>query len=49
MINPTDKIRDRLAEVVEVFNATTDPSERIELYREIECLRADLSEMGVRP
>lgn len=48
MTNPTEKIRERLAEVVEEFNGATDSAERVQLYRQITGLRADLRKMGER-
>lgn len=36
----------RLAEVVEQFNESIDPSERVELFREMQRLRAILSPKG---
>lgn len=37
-----DVLSERLADLVERFNATTDPAERVDLHREIKKLRAIL-------
>jgi hypothetical protein len=40
MIMPTtETIRERLAELVEMLNATVDPVERVEIHHEVERLR----------
>lgn len=40
MDSDADRLRERAAEVSEAFNASVDPAERVELYRELERLRA---------
>jgi hypothetical protein len=41
-----DLLREKLADVVESFNATVDPAERVELHAEISRLRLLLGAKG---
>lgn len=44
--SPDDYLREQLAERVERMNASVDPAERVELFREIETLRSKLRGTG---
>lgn len=42
MTTTAEMIRDRLAELVEMLNASVDPLERVEIHNEVERLRNQL-------